>query len=420
MNTDSTDIDVLIVGGGPAGITTALCLAARGVSSLVVERNAAISEHPKAHELNTRSIEILNELGITIDELAREASPDSDGSRILFCKSINEEFGRIDLLSEQGSAQKYKRHFRSEKPYLNLSQVEFEKVLARHAENEPRIEVKFGREWRSFETASEGEEAAAGSVVSVIRDRKTGKEQRVRSRFVIAADGAASPIRKALGIEMEGPAQLQDFINVYFEHDLRPQVATPAKLYWILHPAAPGAFIAHHMEKRWTYNMPIATPWESREDYPEEILRERIVTALGFDPGIEIKSVSYWRMTVQIAEKYAKGRVFLVGDSAHRFPPTGGLGMNTGIADAHNLAWKLATVLRQGAPPRLLDSYELERKPVAERNAEESAANFDKIFEVLEAFSSAAPGSGHGCTFACLSAVQDPAGLPEAGCAGAG
>ena len=384
--------EVLIVGGGPAGITTALCLAARGVASLVIERNSAISEHPKAHELNTRSIEILNGLGITTEELAQEASPDSDGSRILFCKSINEEFGRIDLLSEDGSAQKYKRHFRSARPYLNLSQVEFEKVLARHAGQSPLIEILFDQEWLSFDDA-EGTEtsttettSASAKLISVVQDRRSGEKRRLASRYVIAADGAASPTRKALGIQMKGPAQLQDFINVYFEHNLRPSVTTPAKLYWILNPAAPGAFIAHHMEKRWTYNMPLATPYESREDYPEEILKERIETALGFDAGIEIRSVSYWRMTVQIAERYRAGSVFLVGDSAHRFPPTGGLGMNTGIADAHNLAWKIATVLRSGASERLLDSYELERKPVAERNAEESRANFDKIFEVIEAF----------------------------------
>ena len=314
----------------------------------------------------------------------------------MFCKSINEEFGRIDLLADEEDAEKYRRHLRSPKPYLNLSQVEFEKVLARHAESEPKIEIQFGNEWTSFLTPPEGEAGEGDhdieTVVSRVRDRQTGQEQAIRSQFVIAADGAASPIRKALGIAMKGPDKLQDFINVYFEHNLRPDVETPAKLYWILHPAAPGAFIAHHIEKRWTYNLPLATPWETRDDYSEEVLRERIITALGFDPGLEIKSVSYWRMTVQIAEHYRRGRVFLVGDSAHRFPPTGGLGMNTGIGDAHNLAWKIASVLEQGAPLRLLDSYELERRPIAKRNAEESAKNHAKIFEVLEAFGLPAKG----------------------------
>ncbi len=373
------DVPVLIVGAGPAGMVSALCLAARGVSTLVVERQKGVNEHPKAHELNARSIEILNALGITDDQLAEEASPESDGSRILFCKSINEEFGRIDLLADGACARKYERHFRSARPYLNLSQTELERVLARRVEEEPLIEVLCEHEWQSCVQRD-------ARVFSEVRRSSDDEVFEIESRYLLGADGAGSPVRKFVGIEMEGPEKLQDFINVYFEHGLRDLVETPAKLYWILHPAAPGAFIAHHLDKRWTYNMPLATPWEQREDYTEEVLRERICTALGFDPGIEIKSVSYWRMTVQIADRYREGNVFLVGDSCHRFPPTGGLGMNTGIADAHNLAWKLAAVLDGTAEASLLDSYEAERRPVAQRNAHESATNYQKIFEVIEAF----------------------------------
>ena len=369
---------VLIVGGGPAGVVSALCLAARGIPSIVVERRQRVDGHPKAHELNTRSIEILHDLGVTSEELEAEASPEKDGSRILFCRTINQEFGRIDLGTEEASAHKYREHLRAPRPYLNLSQTEFEKVLARHAEKEPLVDVRRGVEW-------EGMRETEGGLVSTVRDVRRDSSDEIRSRYVLGCDGAGSPVRKALGIGMDGPPKLQDFLNVYFEHNLRDRLETPAKLYWILHPEASGAFIAHHVERRWTYNMPLTSPWETRDDWDENKLRDRIHTALGFDAGIEIRSVSSWRMTVQVAERYRQGRVFLVGDSAHRFPPTGGLGMNTGIADAHNLAWKVAAVLEGTAEDWLLDSYETERRPVAVRNAEESLANFHKIFEVVEA-----------------------------------
>lgn len=375
------ETDVLIVGGGPAGMVSALCLAELGARSIIVERHADVNPHPKAHELNARSIEILNGLGISLEELAKEAAPDEDGSRILFCKTINDEFARIDLLADGGSAQKYADHLRSDKPYLNLSQTELERVMRGHVRKNPHIELMLEHEWDAF---SEGD----AKVVSRIRSlRGPADAIEVESRYLIGADGAGSRVRKLLGIEMIGPDRLQDFVNAYFEIGLRDYVHTPAKLYWILHPAAVGAFIAHHVDKRWTYNVPITPPYEQREDFTAEVLKKRIETALGTNRyDIQIKSISHWRMTAQVADSYRRGRVFLVGDSAHRFPPTGGLGMNTGIADAHNLGWKLAAVLQDRSPESLLDSYELERKPVAERNGHESRINYEKIFEVIEAF----------------------------------
>lgn len=375
------ETDVLIVGAGPAGMVSALCLAQLGVRSVVVERYRTVNPHPKAHELNARSIEILTSLGVSMDELEREASPEADGSRILFCKTITEEFGRIDLFEDPDCAAKYARHVRCRRPYLNLSQTELERVVRAHVEESPLIELLLEHTWESFV------ETERGAVSQVRAVDRASPPFEVSSQYLLGADGAASAVRDAIGIAMVGPDCLQDFVNAYFEIGLRDYVQTPAKLYWIFHPAAVGAFIAHHVDRRWTYNVPITPPYESREDFSDEVLRERIQTALGTDRyDIDIKSVSTWRMTVQIADAYRRGRAFLVGDSAHRFPPTGGLGMNTGIADAHNLCWKLAAVIHGQSPASLLDSYEAERKPVAERNATESRENYERIFEVIEAF----------------------------------
>ena len=369
--------DVLIVGGGPAGLVSGLLLAKLGVSSVILERNAQTDEHPKAHELNARSVEILSALDISEADLAKEASPLSDGSRVLFCRRINEEIGRIDLLADPERAKKYRQHLRSHLPYFNLSQSEFEKILVARAEREPRVDLRFRHRWESMDPG-------ANTDVSRIADDETKETYAIESRVVIAADGASSPCRRALGIEMEGPVEIQNFVNAYFQLNLRAHIDTPAKLYWIFHPKYMGAFIAHHIEKRWVYAVPIFAPYESADDYPPEVLANRIRGALDYDGDVEIVSTSTWRMTAQVAQAFRAGRVFLVGDAAHRFPPTGGLGMNTGIADAHNLCWKLAAVLREHASDALLDTYESERRPIALRNCEESHRNFDKMFDVIE------------------------------------
>ncbi|MEL6255071.1 MAG: FAD-dependent monooxygenase [Bacteroidota bacterium] len=373
--TEQVSTDVLIIGGGPAGMLSAIYLDLFGISSIVLERRFEISQHPKAHELSARSIEILCQMGFSLDELQEEASSYRDASRVLFGHTINTELGEIDLWSG-GNDEKYKEHLASAEPYLNLSQTELEKLMRKKLSNCKHSQLLIGHQWESREEDGTG-------VVSQILNRKDECRFSIKSKYLICADGANSRSRQFLGIKMIGDEKIDDFISVYFEHNLREHLRKSAKLFWIMHPAAPGTFIAHHIEKRWVYHFPIFPPYESIEDYPEEVLKQRILTALGDeDIPLEISSISLWRMTCQIADCFRMGRAFLVGDAAHRFPPTGGLGMNSGIGDVQNLCWKMAYVLKGLAGNELLATYEKERRPVIEQNSEESLRNYYKIWEV--------------------------------------
>ncbi|TNE47603.1 MAG: hypothetical protein EP343_18770 [Deltaproteobacteria bacterium] len=371
--------EVLVVGAGPSGMVSALCLARLGVPCVLIERSESLSTHPKAHELNARSIEILVALGFTYEELAQEASPHEDAAKVLMCHTIQQELGCINLLDEANNPQKYQQHIRSSQPYLNLSQTELERLLLQRVRETKGITLLLGHQWEAFAESQEG-------TTSKILRRSDQQTFTLTSRYVVAADGAGSRVRKSLNIEMDGPEKLQDFISVYIEMDLSQHVTQRGKLYWLLSAEAAGTMIAHHVEKRWVYHIPIFPPYEQAEDYTEEVLQQRIKTAIGGEVPFHIRSIGQWRMTAQIARQFQQGSTFLIGDAAHRFPPTGGLGMNTGIADAHNLAWKIAAVLHEQARPELLETYEQERRPVAQVNGKESLDNYTKIFEVVEPF----------------------------------
>lgn len=380
MKTSEPIYDVLIIGAGPAGMISALSLAQHGITSLVLERRHELQAHPKAHELSGRSIEILHRLGFSHEELAAEASPHDDASKILFCGTIGEEFGSIDLTVAE-SARQYKEHLAAETPYLNVSQVELEKVMLAHIRACTRTNLLYHHQWESLEQD--------GDVVkSRVTDLEHGATKTMTSRYVICADGAASRSRQALGVRMIGPEKIRDFVSAYFRADLSKLVHTRGKLYFIFSPKTPGSiFIAHHIEKRWVFHTPVMTPHEKMEDFTAEVMTARIKAALGRDDiPIEVESTSGWRMTAQVADRFRVGRAFLVGDAAHRFPPSGGLGMNSGIGDAYNLCWKLALVLQNKAPESLLDTYEVERRPVVQTNCSESRRNFDRMGEIVEAF----------------------------------
>jgi 2,4-dichlorophenol 6-monooxygenase len=361
------------VGAGPVGLTTALLLAERGVEHLVVDRRPGPHRAPQAHVVNPRSLEIFRQLGLDTGRLRSLATPREDGGHVAWCTTLaGELLGRLPYERQDDDVLAV-----TPEPIINLPQHVLEPELLAHTGRRSAPTVRWRHEWRSLTQDADG-------VSSRVLDRARGDEYELRSRWLIAADGAGSPVRKALGVPMVGPDRLQSFLMIHFEANLRALVRDrPAILYWIMDPACLGSFIAHDIDRTWVFMHPFDPETDPASTDPmrsEAIVRR----ALGRDDlPIVIRDVSPWHMTSQVAATYRAGRVFLTGDSAHRFPPAGGMGMNTGIQDAHNLVWKLHLIEDDVARPALLDTYEVERRPIAQRNADQSLANALRMLEMM-------------------------------------
>ena len=367
------EVPVLIVGAGPAGLMASLLLEQMGVETLVVERRPDVKRAPAAHVVNARTLEICRAAGVDGEALERAAQTPEDAGFVHFADLLGGRcFGTLRF-EEQGDDQLAV----TPTPLRNISQNRFEPIvldaLAAHG-RKPSWLVQ----WESSEQDAEG-------VTSQLRELETDRTFTVRSRYVLAADGASSRIRGALGIPMEGPDRIQSFVMIHLRTSLRDRAGKPpGLLHFLFHPTrGGGVFVVHDLDSEAVYMSPFDPEAERLEDYTPERCAEIVRGALARpDLDFEVETISTWTMTAQVAARYREGRIFLVGDSAHRFPPTGGLGLNTGVQDVHNLAWKLAAVLGGRAPERLLEGYEGERRPVARRNAEQSLSNAMKLPQV--------------------------------------
>lgn len=365
------EVPVLVVGAGPVGMLASLLLAQRGVASRVVERRDGPHRAPQAHVVNPRSLEICRGAGVDMEAIRCAATPASDAASVIWTTALADPpLGRLPFERQAATVP-------TPTPLLNLSQHRFEPILLERLRREPAAEVCFGTAWESLEQDGDGVRAR-------VRDVARGAAYEVRARYLLAADGAGSRVRSALGIGMGGPDRLASFVMIHFEANLRDVVRDrPAILYWVVHPEHRGTFIAHDIERTWVFMHPYDPERESPEDYDEARCRALVSAAIGGPhPELRVRDRSPWTLAAQVAQRYREGRAFLVGDAAHRFPPTGGLGMNTGLQDAHNLAWKLATVEAGQASRSLLDSYEVERRAVARENSDQSLRNALRLAEV--------------------------------------
>ncbi|MFI7122069.1 FAD-dependent monooxygenase [Amycolatopsis sp. NPDC049868] len=357
-------VPVLIVGGGVAGLTAALLLRQHGVDTLLVEKHADTSPLPKARRFNPRSNEVFRMLGLS-DQVSEAARPLAKFTRMLAGPTLAEAGSPPPPAGRQpGTAPDPRALFArySPSPPILCPQDVLEPVL-RQAAQARGAQVRFATELVAFSPYDD-------HVTVRLQHTSSGESYTVVADYLIAADGAHSRIREALGIPRSGAEHLADNLDICFRADLTDLVrGKEFNICRIENPAASGAFVSVNGTDRWLFSTSDFPVGDRRardlEDHEwEQLLR----TVLGVsDPDsvdIEILSRMPWESGMYVADRFAEGRVFLAGDAAHVMPPMAAAGANTAIADVANLAWKLAAVLGGSASATLLESYHAERHPV--------------------------------------------------------
>jgi putative polyketide hydroxylase len=349
------ETDVLVVGAGPVGLTASIALSQHGVRHVVVERHPSTSVAPKARGINARTMEMYRQMGVE-DDIRAAGMPSRFGGMILWAESLaGKEINRLTPGRATPTGQ-------AMSPVANCgcSQDLLEPVLRRHAEALAPDAIKFSTELCDLRQE--------GGLTGVLKDQASGETSPIRARYIVAADGTRSFVREKLGIGRTGEKDIYDSVNVHFRADLRPWIEDrPAALYLIEQPELRATFLTVNGTDRWGFLIHSLSAYGfTKENLTPERCIELVRRAVGIaDLPVEVLGINFWNCSAMVADHFRSGNVFLVGDAAHETTPSGGFGMNLGVQDAQNLAWKIAAVLRGEADPSLLDSYEAERRPHA-------------------------------------------------------
>jgi 2-polyprenyl-6-methoxyphenol hydroxylase-like FAD-dependent oxidoreductase len=353
---------VLIVGGGPVGLTLARVLANFGVRSLLVERNSTTTSHPKMDITNGRSMELFRRVGLA-SALRAAAVPESHPFDVSWITTLTgyelHRFRYPSVSEEQIRIRERNDGSQPREPGMRVSQVEIEPVLKSAAESSPEVDVRFGVEFVSFQQDVNG-------VTALLRDTERDSNFSVRCSYLVACDGGNSMVRDSVGIELSGHTRIMPRFMTHFQSNDR-HLLQRWGIAWH-YQSVGGTLIAQNDVDTWTLHSRFP-PGDTPEGVnPSEIIRNFAGTRLDY----RILVANRWSPHLLVADNYRRGRVFLAGDAAHQYIPTGGYGMNTGIGDAFDLGWKLAAVVSNFAHPSILDSYEVERRPVGLRNLKAS------------------------------------------------
>jgi len=380
-------VPVLIVGGGGAGLTASMLLARSGVDHLLVSARPGTSDLPKAHVLNQRAMEILEDCGVA-DEIAARSTPAEQMAATGYYAGFagdDPDCGRRITRLEAWGAGGDNELWRAASPWrqLNLPQIRLEPILKAGAERRSPGRIRFNHELVELEQDDEG-------VTATVRDNGTGETYSVRSDYLIGADGGRR-IAGLIGVEYEGLGVVTQTATLHVSADFSRWARDPDVLIrWILCPDSGTMVVMVPMgPERWG---PGSEEWVIHLNYPADDPRAQsdekveldVRAAVGLvDAPMEIHKITRWSVDAMMASRFQVGRVFLVGDAAHRHPPTGGLGLTSAIHDVDNLCWKLGAVLAGYADPALLDTYAPERRSADERNAQRSLENAVNQFAIV-------------------------------------
>ena len=368
------DTDILIVGGGPVGLSASIQLSRLGIRHVLIERNQSVSPHPKSRLLNPRSIEILRQWGL-----------EEDISNVRVSANPSFFFG-TDLVSPWRQVFKPAEALKDDRAQdaspctvegVLCSQDVLEPILRRAAVSYEEADIRFG--WEANVISGLGEEDPA---TFEITNTRNDTSEMVRARYVIAADGATSSIREMLGVDVTTADRTLDAISVLFRSDLTKYGDSPASFFVLSNPQTIGTAVIAPVDENGRAAL-LGRP-KIMDEKPLDEIDWHEVLRLGTgvpDLPLEIIDIRSWRAAVLIANRYRRGNTFLAGDAAHLIPPNGGFNMNTGIQDAHNLAWKIAAVVQGWANESLLDSYDSERRPIALFNAAEAVRNLKALVD---------------------------------------
>jgi 2,4-dichlorophenol 6-monooxygenase len=379
-----TETDVLIVGAGPAGLSSALFLSEYGVPNVLVERYRWLAHTPRAHITNQRAVEILRDMGLEHEVVAKATPQELMGNQV-FCTSLaGEELARLRTWGTH-PARRADYELASPSSMCDLPQTLLEPILLEAAAARG-TEARFNTEYVSLEQDADG-------VTATVRHRPSGALSQIRAKYLLGADGSRSKVAADIGLPLEGQMGIAGSMNILIRADLAHLVEhRPSVLYWILQPGSTVGGVGMGVVRMvrpwnqwlliWGYDINEETPQVDEEE------ARRIAHRLIGDDSIdvEVEDISLWTNNRAYMTRYSSGRVFCLGDACHRHPPNNGLGANTSIQDSYNLAWKLAQVLRGTASPSLLSTYDDERVPVGRQiveRANQSIAEFGAIFEAF-------------------------------------
>jgi 2-polyprenyl-6-methoxyphenol hydroxylase-like FAD-dependent oxidoreductase len=376
------EVSVLISGGGSVGLSLAAELGWRNIDCMVVEQAAGLNNHPRANAVANRTMEYYRRWGI--DKAITEAGipPDHPADYYWVSSLHGRQLHRISLppfkkIREVKDTGGYVKEEHTWSPYLKTitGQNEVEETILNYIDTLSNINMNFNYSLESFEQDTLG-------VTSKVKNIKSGVIEEVRSKYLIACDGGKSMVREKLNIGLSGRADMAKFVSIYFKAPdfMKCHKFGSANIFFPLHKDYAGFLLNWDGGTTFTYHLML----KPGQLWNEVNTKKSIEEVLGQTTDIEILSVQPWTAHALVADKYHDKRIIMAGDAVHLFTPTGGFGMNTGVSDAIDIAWKVQAMVEGWGGAKLIDSYFEERHSIGVRNTKEAADCFDQLNSVMQ------------------------------------